>query len=1080
MATVLRWSSIPGCDEVDVNDGGDQKYVAATARVRLEDVLAVLGDRAREGQLVDFRTPKLPGGGRKFSELRKQSTSNILAAVGSFRMGRVAAPLVTETFVHNGLSLAHSPEWSVQWAGPGMRDAEYTNLYDFQRVNHFPGSTELTRKDSMYTHLEEMSLVFGKEDFDFVPETYVLPEQAEEFKREYKRRGGFWIVKPANSACGKGIFMLRDASELENISRGTVVSQYVENPLLIQGLKFDLRVYVLVTQYEPLRAYMYREGLARFASAPYSTAPEHLGDIFRHLTNYSINKSAPNFQENKELQADNQGHKWSLSALNRHLRCCGTDVNLMWSRTMDLVVKTLLAVEPAIGAHVKRVEVPQGTCFEIYGFDVLVDDNLKPWIIEVNMCPSMATDSPLDWQVKSSLLTDALNLVGVCKADYRMVAASRLEYQEREKLRLARVRRQMLIKERGSSFSELPGAKAQARAASRRHSIGRRLGTATQAAKSWSIPTDPIVLDQLDEPELKMLARSLKEATRANNFIALYPTRETVERYGSIVDARGAPRKPRVGQMKARVSAGALLASVLFGPPPVQSSNMTEPPKAAPSEDGDRGQVLPSLERPSADRRVSGGRRNEASSSSPNSMRGEVVAEPLSPKLGKRPFSHHSVVSTVSTAHVPKDSDVDDSADGFSSSADDQSAPAHEDSAADSADPDASSDSDSVQEPPDAATSGSSASRALKDLADLPPRDGWRLMLMEYLLRISKACDTLRTGERARLAQSASFSRFSVFCVQLRVLASELPRTAGGNLLPERPDTDSGGLVDEISAACRSCLKASVFSEEWTLKSSPRATESSPAEMSPASRRSSKLMEYLPPDVARHAAILKVVQGLPLILDAVLEVCLRDLSGEDGIGAALDTLLQPFAELRGQRGARQGPTQWTSPIGELQHVRAHVKSAKGQDAGPPVRLWGFYGPGSPAVVFPLPARSAIGSFGLARPPSRPASGGSPSRVPDSRPVTPSAVSRPVAVATAQPLRARSASALVRRATSPSSIVHMEVLDPRRWPCALGEALAPVSIPSGGARENSGAFSSQGLGLHTALPPRRLPNLKKDA
>lgn len=54
----------------------------------------------------------------------------------------------------------------------------------------------------------------------------------------------------------------------------------------------------------------------------------------------------------------------------------------------------------------------QSMCFELLGFDVLIDDQLKPWLLEVNMSPSLNTESPLDIKIKTKLLVDLFNLVG--------------------------------------------------------------------------------------------------------------------------------------------------------------------------------------------------------------------------------------------------------------------------------------------------------------------------------------------------------------------------------------------------------------------------------------------------------------------------------------------------------------------------------------------------------------------------------------------------------------------------------------------------------------------------------------------
>lgn len=74
-----------------------------------------------------------------------------------------------------------------------------------------------------------------------------------------------------------------------------IVSKYIHNPLLINGLKFDLRVYVLVTSIVPLRIYVYKEGLTRFATEKYTNNIKDINNKFSHLTNYSINKMNRNF-----------------------------------------------------------------------------------------------------------------------------------------------------------------------------------------------------------------------------------------------------------------------------------------------------------------------------------------------------------------------------------------------------------------------------------------------------------------------------------------------------------------------------------------------------------------------------------------------------------------------------------------------------------------------------------------------------------------------------------------------------------------------------------------------------------------
>jgi hypothetical protein len=140
---------------------------------------------------------------------------------------------------------------------------------------------------------------FGREEFNIIPDTYILPDEFADFYSHFhalRSKGDSvnrWIIKPSNSSQGKGIYLIDDISEVP-IDEPCIVSKYVNNPMLINGLKFDLRIYVLVTSMDPWRIYIFNEGLARFASETYN-ASGGKGNKYAHLTNYSINKKSDKY-----------------------------------------------------------------------------------------------------------------------------------------------------------------------------------------------------------------------------------------------------------------------------------------------------------------------------------------------------------------------------------------------------------------------------------------------------------------------------------------------------------------------------------------------------------------------------------------------------------------------------------------------------------------------------------------------------------------------------------------------------------------------------------------------------------------
>ena len=139
---------------------------------------------------------------------------------------------------------------------------------------------------------------FGREEFNIIPDTYILPDEFADFYSQFhslrsKEQVNRWIIKPSNSSQGKGIYLIDDISEVP-IDESCIVSRYINNPMLINSLKFDLRIYVLVTSFDPWRIYIFHEGLARFASEPYSDKVGKANKL-AHLTNTSLNKKSDKY-----------------------------------------------------------------------------------------------------------------------------------------------------------------------------------------------------------------------------------------------------------------------------------------------------------------------------------------------------------------------------------------------------------------------------------------------------------------------------------------------------------------------------------------------------------------------------------------------------------------------------------------------------------------------------------------------------------------------------------------------------------------------------------------------------------------
>ncbi|XP_066029692.1 tubulin monoglutamylase TTLL4-like [Pocillopora verrucosa] len=139
-----------------------------------------------------------------------------------------------------------------------------------------------------------------------------------------------------------------------------------------------------------------------------------LSNKFMHLTNYSINKKNEGAYQANSDETVCQGHKWSLKALWGYMKRMNINHVHVWETIKDLVVKAIIASDSAVNTMVKQNVRKRSCCHELFGFDVMLDETLKPWLLEVNISPSLHSTSQLDRNIKGQMIKDLLNLAGFC------------------------------------------------------------------------------------------------------------------------------------------------------------------------------------------------------------------------------------------------------------------------------------------------------------------------------------------------------------------------------------------------------------------------------------------------------------------------------------------------------------------------------------------------------------------------------------------------------------------------------------------------------------------------------------------
>ena len=219
-----------------------------------------------------------------------------------------------------------------------------------------------------------------------MPATYIFPTDHDLFKKSYQK-GDSYILKNDKQQ-QMGITITSDLAEiLDHRENGyKLIQKYIKNSITLDHHKINFRVYlVLISDQNQLNAYVYSDGIISYAK-----------DLSKGLI-HTFDNSIASFYDSKTLYDTACPIIWSeLKQI----------VKLNWSKIMSKISRKLGLV-----VHMIKNKLNKYDGFQLFGVDVLIDTQLEPWIIEINVGPGMESHNSIDKQMRLDLHSDMLKLI---------------------------------------------------------------------------------------------------------------------------------------------------------------------------------------------------------------------------------------------------------------------------------------------------------------------------------------------------------------------------------------------------------------------------------------------------------------------------------------------------------------------------------------------------------------------------------------------------------------------------------------------------------------------------------------------
>ena len=298
------------------------------------------------------------------------------------------------------------------------------HLAPHQLINHFQNESAIINKGYLtetLTRHEQRRTDVSLPMSQFYRQSYRLydPVERETFfgqLPETDTPDNLWIYKPGNNSRGRGIKILWEFDDLRkeyaalgnrpvtNKREQGIIQRYISNPLLLEGRKSELRIYWLVASIDPLMVLVYPDATVRLNSLPYKL--DDFDNQLVHVTNVYQQKNHPDYDPDVVL-------KWKFEDFGRYLSqelgC--VDADFIHAQLLPQIRRILHTVSLAAREELKLNYPKQGDCFAVFGADLMLDDNLNPWLLEVQKSPGLSFSDAVKRDVIPPMLGEAARIM---------------------------------------------------------------------------------------------------------------------------------------------------------------------------------------------------------------------------------------------------------------------------------------------------------------------------------------------------------------------------------------------------------------------------------------------------------------------------------------------------------------------------------------------------------------------------------------------------------------------------------------------------------------------------------------------